>query len=192
MSAEILTTPQFILHSKGTGCLQVKSCLGLQRNSEIVFVDQVKSRKPDKRFRVLLFTRDHARTGKSGCLSHLCLKSREHTYISCESHEQQSGDSINMDFIEKLMDFQTEVVPRSSSPSALPLKLVCFLACSQICFSGVQNKSSVLYFCSLLSNCSANVNVFKHSRQVPFLKSKTCHILAFIMASSRVMASSRI
>lgn len=83
----------------------MKSCLGLQRNSEIVFADQAKSREPDKRFRVLLSTRDRARTGKSGCLSHLCLKSREDTYVSCESHEQKSGDSINMDFIEKLMDF---------------------------------------------------------------------------------------
>lgn len=48
----------------------------------MVFVDQVKSREPNKRFRVLLSTHNRARTGKSGCLSHLCLKSREQTYCT--------------------------------------------------------------------------------------------------------------
>lgn len=43
----------------------------------------------------------------------------------------------------------------------------------------VQN-SSVLYFCSPLSHCSVNVNVFKYSSQIPFVKNKTFYILAFI------------
>lgn len=143
----------------------------------MVFVDQVKSRKPDKRFSVT-FNPRLCQNWKEQ-VSHLCLKSREHTYISCESHEQQSEDSINTDFIEKLMVFQTEVVPRSGSPLALPLKpdTACFSASKSLFM--VQN-SSVLYFCSPLSHCSVNVNVFKYSSQIPFVKNKTCYILAFI------------
>lgn len=71
----------------------------------MVFVDQVKSREPDKRFRVLLSAHDRARTGKSGCLSHLCLKSREHAYCTFRVNPMNSRDSINTDFVEKMMDF---------------------------------------------------------------------------------------
>lgn len=70
-------------------------------------------------------------------------------------------------------------MPRSGSPLALPLKpdTACFSASKSLFM--VQN-SSVLYFCSPLSHCSVNVNVFKYSSQIPFVKNKTCYILAFI------------
>lgn len=195
MSAEVLTTPQLILYSKGTGCLQVKSCLGLQTNSKMVFVDQVKSREPDKRFRVL-HTHDRARSGKSGCLSHLCLKRREHAYRTFRVNPMNSRveilliqTSLKNVWISRQRQHQgqahvgTSFKARHCMLSGV-LLLDMFLCCS--------NGSSVPYSYTLLSDCCANVNVCKYSRQIPILKHETCHILAFIMASSRVMASSRI